>query len=129
MQTPSVLWRPPPDVRETTRIGLFTDWAANERSAPSGGYDELWRWSVTELEAFWAAVWDFFAVTSQAPYGEVLRERVMPGARWFSGARLNWAEHALRLTGRGDDDVVIVARSQTRARTTLTRSALRDAVA
>ena len=126
---PPVLWRPPPDVRATTRIGRFADWLAAERSAPTGNYDELWRWSVDELEAFWLSIWDFFAVTSEAPHGEVLPERVMPGARWFAGARLNWAEHALRLTGRAGDEVIVVGRSQTRPRVTLTADALRDAVA
>jgi acetoacetyl-CoA synthetase len=129
METPSVLWRPPPDVRRTTRIGRFADWLAAEGAVATGSYDDLWRWSVDELEAFWASVWDFFDVRSDAPYGEVLPERVMPGARWFPGARLNWAEHALRLAGRGGDDIVMVGRSQTRSRVTLTAEAVRDAVA
>jgi acetoacetyl-CoA synthetase len=53
----------------------------------------------------------------------------MPGARWFPTARLNWAEHCLRLSGRAGDDVVLIARSQTRDRLSLTANELRDAVA
>src|SRR5918996_4891341 len=129
METPSVLWRPPPDARSTWRIGRFADWLAAERSVPAGSYDELWRWSVDELEVFWASIWEFFDVRSDVPYSEVLPTRRMPGAQWFRGARLNWAEHALRLGGRPDDDVVIVGRSQTRGRATLTAAELREAVA
>jgi acetoacetyl-CoA synthetase len=129
MDTPSVLWSPAPDARARTRIGQYVDWLAAERSVSLTGYDELWRWSVDELEAFWASIWDFFDVRTDAPYAEVLPERIMPGARWFPGTRLNWAEHALRLTGRADEDVVIIGRSQTREPETMKVSELRDAVA
>jgi acetoacetyl-CoA synthetase len=129
MDTPSVLWRPAPGARSSTRIGQFMDWLAVERSVSVSEYADLWQWSVDELEAFWASIWDFFDVQTHAPYTDVLPQRVMPGARWFSGARLNWAEHALRLAGRADDDVLIIARSQTREPETVTVASLRDAVA
>ncbi len=76
-------------------------------------YDAALRWSVEDLEGFWAAIWDFFGVRAHAPYERVLSERVMPGARWFEGATLNYAEHMVGL----DEDsgrVAIVARSQSR---------------
>jgi hypothetical protein len=70
------------------------------RSAGSGPtappYDALWRWSVTDLPGFWQAVWDYCGVTSSAPATSVLASRTMPGAQWFPGARLNYAEHVLR---------------------------------
>ena len=59
------------------------------------GYDELWRWSVTDLEGFWGSLWDFFGVRAHTPYERVLGSREMPGAEWFTGARLNYAEHML----------------------------------
>jgi acetoacetyl-CoA synthetase len=129
MDTPSVLWSPASDARSNTRIGHFMDWLAAERSVSLADYAELWQWSVDELEAFWASIWDFFDVRSTAPHADVLPQRVMPGARWFSGARLNWAEQALRLTGRSDDDVLVIGRSQTREPETMTVAELRDAVA
>jgi acetoacetyl-CoA synthetase len=64
-------------------------------------YRAAWEWSTTEIEAFWASLWDFFRIQSSAPYAGVLEDRTMPGARWFPGARLNYAEHALR---HADDD-------------------------
>ena len=60
------------------------------------GYDDLWKWSVSDLDGFWGAVWDFFDVIADEPYTEVLADRSMPGATWFPGTRLNYAEHALR---------------------------------
>jgi acetoacetyl-CoA synthetase len=129
MPIPPVLWTPPPDVRERSRIGRFLAWLETERGQRFEGYDELLRWSIDDLDGFWSAVWSFFEVRSSTEPGPALADDVMPGARWFPGARLNWAEHALRLAGRADDDVVLIARSQTRARTTLTAAQLRDEVA
>src|SRR5699024_4454121 len=59
-------------------------------------YEDLWRWSVKDLDGFWGAVWDFFDVIADEPYTEVLSDRSMPGAQWFPGTHLNYAEHALR---------------------------------
>ena len=110
---PGVLWTPPPDVRETTEIGRYTVWLEQERGLAFDSYESLQRWSVDDLAAFWASIWDFFEVKAHAPYTTVLASDAMPGARWFPGARLNFAEHLL---GRDDDAdaVAIVAHSQTR---------------
>ncbi len=91
-------------------------------------YDALWLWSTTSgLEDFWAAVWEFFEVQASVSYTEVLDARVMPGAKWFSGARLNFAENAL--LGCDDDVVAIVGISDSRSRQELTWGALRNDVA
>jgi len=71
-------------------------WLAKERGLKFAGYAELWQWSVDDLEAFWQAIWDYFDVRSSTPYERVLADRRMPGAKWFPGARLNYAEHVLR---------------------------------
>jgi acetoacetyl-CoA synthetase len=65
------------------------------------GYDELWRWSVEDLEGFWGAIWDRFDVRASRPYETVLANDAMPGATWFPGARLNYAEHILRMARPG----------------------------
>src|SRR4249919_1572987 len=90
---PSVLWTPPPDVRETTEIGRFTVWLEQERGLAFDSYESLQRWSVDDLPAFWASIWDFFEVKAHAPYTSVIDDERMPGATWFPGARLNFAEH------------------------------------
>ncbi len=123
-----VLWEPAPDARETTEVGRYLAWLERERGLAFPGYDELWRWSVTDLAGFWSSIWDFFAVKAHAPYREVLAADAMPGAVWFPGARLNFAEHLV-----GDDDdasrVAIVAYSQARDRVELTFAAFREQVA
>jgi acetoacetyl-CoA synthetase len=71
-------------------------WLARERGRKLASYEELWSWSVSDLEGFWQAIWDYFGVRSSVPHERVLGERRMPGAQWFPGAHLNYAEHALR---------------------------------
>jgi acetoacetyl-CoA synthetase len=123
-----VLWTPPADVRQTTEIGRYLNWLRDERGRDLADYDELWRWSVGDLEGFWGSIWDFFGVRAHAPYERVLGARAMPGAEWFPGARLNYAEHALG-TDEDADRVAVVARSQTRDPIELTFGELRDRVA
>jgi acetoacetyl-CoA synthetase len=129
MPAPPVLWSPRPDARATTRVGRYLSWLEAQGGQHFETYDELWRWSVTDLGDFWASVWEHFGVASSSSFSRVLAERQMPGARWFPGARLNWAENALRLAGRDAEDVIVIGRSQTRERVTLTGAELRDQVA
>ena len=121
MTTPPVLWTPPTDARTSTRLGEFTTFCETRTGHSFADYSALWEWSIGDgLEDCWAAIWDFFEVRASEPYDRVLDRRVMPGAKWFDGARLNYAEHALRSRrGRGGE-TAIVAVSQSRARMTLT---------
>ena len=130
MTTPPVLWSPAPDARTSTRLGAFMDACEARTGRTFADYDALWAWSVDDgLEECWAAIWDFFDVVASRPYEGVLDERVMPGARWFAGARLNYAENVLR-SGRGRaGEVAIVGVSQSRDRVTLTWAELEDQVA
>jgi acetoacetyl-CoA synthetase len=82
------------------------------RSRGLATYDELWRWSVTELEAFWASLWEWFQIRASRPYSQVLGRREMPGAEWFPGAELSYVEHVFR--GREDDSVALVHASELR---------------
>ena len=129
MAQPAVLWTPPEDARERTRVGAYLAWLERERGLHFADYAALQQWSTADLDGFWRSIWDHFAVTSSTAPGPALAERRMPGARWFPDARLNWAEHCLRLDGRADDDVVVIGRSQTRDRVSLTAAQLRDEVA
>ena len=123
-----ILWTPPPDVRETTEVGRYLAWLERERGLVFGDYHELWRWSVDDLAGFWSSIWEFFEVKAHTPYGTVLASDAMPGATWFPGARLNFAEH---LVGSDDDAdrVAVVSRSQTRGPVELTFADLREQVA
>jgi acetoacetyl-CoA synthetase len=123
-----VLWTPPADAIEATNMGRFLTFVNERTGQDLADFDALMAWSTDEIEQFWAAIWDFFEVRAHTPYETVLEERVMPGARWFTGATLNFAEHLL---GRDEDTdrVAIVARSQTRAPIELTFGELRERVA
>jgi acetoacetyl-CoA synthetase len=127
--TPEVLWSPPPDARERSRMGRYLAWLESATGRRFAGYDALWRWSVDAPGPFWQSVWDHFEVASGTTPGPALDDPQMPGARWFPGAALNYAEHALRLPGRSVDDVIVVGRSQTRGPVHLTAAELRDQVA
>ncbi|WP_431931146.1 acetoacetate--CoA ligase [Micromonospora sp. RP3T] len=123
-----VLWTPPADVRERSRIGDYLRWLAEHRGLEFADYDALWQWSVTELTGFWSSIWDYFDVVAHTPPTATLAERAMPGARWFPGATLNYAENVLRMPGLGDDDPAVIAHGQTRAPETLTAAQLRERV-
>ncbi|MFT4081017.1 MAG: acetoacetate--CoA ligase [Nocardioides sp.] len=129
VSTGEVLWRPPDDVLETTQIGRFVAWLRRHRGLDLGDHDALWRWSVADLDGFWSAIWDFFEVVDHGDRTAVLAERRMPGAVWFPGSLLNYAEHALAGAGAADDAVAVLGRSQTRADLDLTWGELRDQVA
>jgi acetoacetyl-CoA synthetase len=124
-----VVWRPPSDVLETSRVGQFVGWLGEQRGMDLRDHEALWRWSVEDLDGFWSAIWDFFGVVDHGVRTAVLSERVMPGARWFPGSLLNYAEQALRGAGAADSDVAVVARSQTRPDLALTWGELRHQVA
>jgi acetoacetyl-CoA synthetase len=90
------LWEPSAEAVERATLTAYARWLEGEHGLSLPTYDELWRWSVTELEAFWASIWGYFEVRASAPYESVLPDPTMPGARWFVGARLNYAEHIFR---------------------------------
>jgi acetoacetyl-CoA synthetase len=123
-----ILWTPPADARQRFVVGRYLAWLERERGLDFPGYDELWRWSVSDLEGFWSSIWEFFEVRAHAPYERVLGSREMPGAEWFPGARLNFAEHML---GRDEDleSPAVVAYSQSRSTQELTFGDLREQVA
>ncbi len=98
-----LLWTPGPAEVAVTNLTAFTDWLSRERDLKFDDYDALWRWSVQDLPAFWQAIWDRFGVRSSAPPQQVLGRATMPGAEWFPGARLNYAEHVLRNEQPGQD--------------------------
>ncbi|GLZ01405.1 acetoacetate--CoA ligase [Actinoplanes sp. NBRC 103695] len=126
--TGSVLWSPPADVLETSRIGHYLRWLRETRGLNFSDYHDVYAWSVDDLPAFWGSLWDYFEIISYDEPTDTLPDQAMPGATWFPGATLNYAEHVLRMPGLADDDPVVLAYSQTRSRTTLTAGQLREEV-
>ncbi len=123
-----ILWTPPEDLRHSTEVGRFMEWLRVQRGQDFADYEALRRWSISDLEGFWAAIWDFFEIRAATGYERVLADATMPGARWFTGAQLNYTEH---LVGREEDRdrVAVLAQSQTRPPQELTFGDLRDQVA
>lgn len=91
-----LLWTPDRARVEAAELTRYRRWLAAERGLDFPDYESLRAWSVADLEAFWSSIAEFFDLRFSAPYSCVLARREMPGAQWFPGARLNFAEHMLR---------------------------------
>jgi len=116
---PTLLWEPPAEMVERAVMTRYM------RERGFDGYHDLWRWSVEDVEGFWASIWDFFGV--EGGYERVLAGREMPGAQWFPGARVSYPEHLFR--GKAADAVAIVHASELREQAEVTWGELRDQVA
>jgi acetoacetyl-CoA synthetase len=124
---PEKLWEPPAALVERARMSEYMRWLESERGLRFDGYRELWRWSVEELEAFWNSIWDFFGVQADGERGAVLSTRQMPGAQWFAGTSLNYAEHVF--AGKEDAEPAILHASELRELDELSWGELRAQVA
>jgi len=93
---PRTLWEPDEAFAQRTRLHAYMGWLAAQRGERLSTYDELWRWSVSDLEAFWSSIADYFGVRFHEPPRAALGRRAMPGAEWFPGATLSYPEHVLR---------------------------------
>lgn len=107
---PEPLWRP--DEARIAQAGItrYRHWLKQRYRLEFDDYEALWRWSTTEIEEFWRSIWEFGSFISHEPYTQILDARLMPGAKWFQGATLNYAEHALRrarIDGARNDPAII----------------------
>ncbi len=126
-----VLWQPTPAGIRETAIAAFADWVRTTRGVPIDGadYSALHAWSVGDLAGFWSAAAEFLDVIFRDPPRETLGSTAMPGAQWFPGATLNYAEHALTPgPGRMDGDVAVEFAREDGLERTLTHAELRDLV-
>jgi acetoacetyl-CoA synthetase len=123
----TLLWTPSEETVERATLTRYERWLAEERDLRFDSYAELWDWSVRDLEGFWSSIWEFCEVRASQPYERVLGNREMPGAEWFTGARLNYAEHIF--ARERPHDVAIIHRSETRPDGELTWADLRAQVA
>lgn len=90
-----LLWTPTAVIRDQANLTAYMRWLAQERGAPATDYADLWRWSVENSAAFWGSLWDYFRVVASQPPEVIMGQPTMPGAEWFRGARLNYAENIL----------------------------------
>ncbi len=124
---PAPLWAPSDERIASTNLARYQRWLADERGVQTDDYASLWQWSVDNLDDFWASIWDHFQVRAAEPYERVLGSSQMPGAQWFPGARVSYAQHILE--GHDDGAVAIHHASELRELATLTRGQLRAQVA
>src|SRR5690554_3834332 len=119
-----LLWQPSTQQIESSNMYRFMK-LINERYGTShGDYDGLYEWSINHIAEFWGQVWDFCQVRASVPYETIIDDvGKMPGAQWFEGARLNFAENLLR---RRDDQCALIFRGEDKIRRTLTYRQLYD---
>jgi acetoacetyl-CoA synthetase len=126
-RAPEIIWRPTAAAVESSNLTAYIDWLRSERGVDVAAYPELWRWSVDDLEGFWNSIFDWFNVEYDGERGPALASREMPGADWFPGVRLNWAERAF--AGKDDDQLAILHASELRELGEITWGELRRQVA
>lgn len=124
-----ILWTPSAERAEATRMAAFIRWLDEEHGLRFDDYAALWSWSIHDLDAFWQAIWDFSGIRASARHTAVLAERKMPGAVWFPGARLNYADQMLRQAEITPEKPALIVQSETFGRSELNWGELRDRVA
>ena len=123
-----ILWELSPEDKKKTNIWAFMDYAGKRTGRTFADYPALYRWSVDEPEEFWGACWDYFGVVASKKYTQVLQDgEKMPGAKWFVGARLNYAENLLKW--HDTDGTAIIFRNESGARRQISRRELYAQVA
>jgi acetoacetyl-CoA synthetase len=109
---PTPIWTPSEARCERAALTAYRAWLRERRGLELDDYAALWAWSVGDLEGFWGSVWEYFDVEAERGYDAVLGRREMPGAEWFPGARLSYAQHVFR--GKRDERVAIRHASELR---------------
>jgi acetoacetyl-CoA synthetase len=92
----TLLWEPTEKMKQQANLTKYMTWLGSEKGLHFDESEKLWEWSVTNLEEFWASIWEYFQIISSKPYKSVLSGHTMPGAQWFPGTELNYAEHVFR---------------------------------
>lgn len=109
-----LLWTPREEFARGSRMARFMAWLGSERGQAFSSYEEMRAWSVADIRAFWAAIWDYFEISSPTSCSAVLDTDAMPGGKWFVGARVNYAAHVLRAgIGREDETAIFFAGENT----------------
>ncbi len=124
---PQLLWEPDEAFARRTRLRAYGDWLSAYHGVEVASYDDLWTWSIGDLDGFWSSIAEYFGVRFHEPPQEVLGSSAMPGAQWFTGATLSYPEHIFG--GRDGDAVAIRHASELRPLETMTWAQLRTLTA
>lgn len=121
------LWEPSEETRRNANITRFIELVNTRYGKGFSTYRELYQWSVDDIPAFWAAMWDFAEIKASRKYDKVVEDlSVFPGTKWFPGARLNFAENLLRYR---DQRLAFVFKGETKKRVQMTYAELYSIVA
>jgi acetoacetyl-CoA synthetase len=123
--------RPSGSAPHVPQIRLYQDWLREQRGLSFSHYNDLWQWSVTELDAFWQSIWDYFELQSPTPHSAALAHNVMPGAKWFPGAQTNYVQQVFRHVQPAHDAglVAVISHNEKGVRRELSWPELRRQVA
>ncbi|MCF8082876.1 MAG: acetoacetate--CoA ligase [Deltaproteobacteria bacterium] len=123
----TLLWEPSQAFKAQANITQYMQWLKAEKDLSFDDYDSLWEWSTTHTEDFWASIWEYYGIRASKPYTKVLSERKMPGAKWFEGAELNYAENVFE--NASADRPALLFQSETQALTEISWDELHQKVA
>jgi|SRR5690625_234271 len=118
IQEGTLLWEPNEDYKEQTALNDYMKWLKNNKQIYVDNYNDLWKWSVNEVESFWESLWEYFDVQSKDPYQTILTTHEMPGAKWFPEATINYTEHIFKKFA--DQKTAIIHATENRKKTETT---------
>ena len=122
-----LLWEPSEERKKNSNMTRFIDYVNKRHKREFSSYDELYSWSIDNIADFWASMWDFAGIKASKGYDTVIDDiNKMPGAKWFVGAKLNFAENLLRYR---DDQVALIFKGEGQESVKMTYSELYDQVA
>src|SRR5699024_7128232 len=114
----TLLWEPTESWVKDSNIYQYMRWLKKHKQLHFTNYDDLWQWSVDELETFWESIWEYFDIQSNKPYKTILTSHEMPGAKWFPEATINYTEHIFQ--NRDAEKLAIIHASEDRETTEIT---------
>ena len=124
-----ILWTPSVGRYQASTMAAFERYLSKKHDLAFSDYNDMWRWSISDLNSFWGAIADFFELRFFEQPQKILNKRAMPGAEWFVGAKVNYADQLLSKTDRLAEQVAFVSNSETFGRKELTWNNLKHSVA
>ncbi|MBU8565229.1 acetoacetate--CoA ligase [Virgibacillus pantothenticus] len=124
-----LLWEPSEERKTTAKINSYIKWLGEHKNMHFQDYHALWDWSVHEIEAFWASIWDYFDLQAEEGYQTILSSHHMPGAKWFPEATVNYTEHIFRNRATSNQPAIIHTSENRKIKTVSWRQLYQDTAA